>query len=268
MQKISKNRNFLTLKISSIFLLIITGWAFSSNNLILNDTQNKYALGKTFQILSDKTSKLTIDDVLMTEYQSKFIQSTDDVPNFGYDNFSYWFKLSIINRSSNLLWYLYVNYPLLDDIYVYYVDNQAHLVGEAGKKHPNRIIQHQNYVIPVQLARETTINIYFKVKSVDTLVFPVALLTPNKMLETDHFDQWVNGMFYGIIIIMILYHCFLYITTKYRFYLTYVFFIFAYLLMQSQIDGYTMQLLWTKQAVFDSNYDFCLAIYSRLSNGL
>ena len=63
------------------------------------------------------------------------------------------------------------------------------------------------------------LHLFLKIDSVNALQFPLALWTRAEFISNDHDEQFVFGIFYGILIVMILYNLFIYIGIREQSYL-------------------------------------------------
>ena len=78
----------------------------------------------------------------------------------------------------------------------------------------------------------------------NALTIPARPLDRADFISNDHDEQFVFGIFYGILIVMILYNLFIYIGIREQSYLDYVLFIGSLSLLQADINKYTYEYLW------------------------
>lgn len=105
-------------KFTSIFLLFFVPnlIAETPNSEIIEAPEDGIQnIGNQVYLLEDKEGNLTIEDILKPEYQSLFVRSKKEIPNFIFSKSKVWVKLTVINSNkeelflelSNLgIWYI------------------------------------------------------------------------------------------------------------------------------------------------------------------
>ncbi len=68
--------------------------------LTLTDDQGQYPLGLHLEILEDPSGEITIEQVSSPEFDSQFIPSPVEVPNYGYTDSAYWVRINLDNETS------------------------------------------------------------------------------------------------------------------------------------------------------------------------
>jgi hypothetical protein len=107
-----------------LLVLVLPGiWTPACADILSADPRvGQYMVGSRLQYLEDVNSKLAIRDVVSPYWQNKFRPNHRDVPNFGFTQSSYWFKLSLSNPASTPeAWILEARYPMLDRVDAYLV---------------------------------------------------------------------------------------------------------------------------------------------------
>lgn len=187
-------------------------------------------------------------------------------PNFGFTNTAFWFKFNIHNtESSDLKIYLELPIPFLDDVELYQTHNfeiqKKHLVGD---KYPfsQRPIQHQNFVLPFTLKPGNNL-MYMRAASAGTVEAPLIIWQPEQHAKATADEHFMQGIWTGIIGIMVIYNLLLFFSIRDVNYLYYVFFSFGYLLFQICLKGYGFAYLWPNQLAWNS---FSISTFIALSN--
>jgi diguanylate cyclase (GGDEF)-like protein len=187
-------------------------------------------------------------------------------PNFGFTNTAYWFKFNLNNTSNNdLKIYVELPIPFLDDIELYQTRNfqiQAqHLVGD---RYPfsARPIQHENFVMPFTLLPGENL-MYLRIASAGTVEAPLIIWQPEPHARATADEHFLQGMWAGIIGIMVIYNLLLFFSIKDINYLYYVFFSFGYLFFQLSLKGYGFAYIWPNQLDWNS---FSISTFIALSN--
>ena len=95
----------------SIIIIIITLFLAINSSHAISLIQNigKYNLGNHLEYIQDIDKKWTIYNILGQELSNRFIRSTEDVPNFGFQHSAFWFRFKIssneLNQFNNI-WFL------------------------------------------------------------------------------------------------------------------------------------------------------------------
>lgn len=155
-------------------------------------------------------------DVLSVASQ-KFEYLDTHNPSFGYDKAIHWFRFDIENRSSRTEWFLEVAFPLLDHVEFYSHDESGNWsLQYSGDfyKMSTRVVHHRNFVFPFVIKKDTKETFYVKVVSTSAIQVPFVVWSPKGLRDDVYVQQFEHGMFYGIMIIMICYHLFLYISIR------------------------------------------------------
>jgi hypothetical protein len=77
-----------------------TGSPPAAEPVILTDAQGEYPLGLHLEILEDPGGQLTIEQVSSPEFDSRFVPSQVEVPNYGFTDSAYWVRFDVQNETS------------------------------------------------------------------------------------------------------------------------------------------------------------------------
>lgn len=271
------NRLLLNVYIIStfLFMLFLPIRSFSQSDIILNEDQDIYKLGKRCYLLRDRQSQWEIDDVTGEKVGKTFALSKQQVPNLGFTNSALWLRFRLRNDSANDdKWILEVGYPLLDYIELY-VPNDS---GDYGLKKngdalpfEEREIEYKNALFWLKIPSGETKIYYMRLKTESSLSAPLTLWRPQRFIEHVNAEQYAIGIYYGIMLIMFLYNFFIFLSTKERIYLLYIFYIISFALLQMSLDGLAYQYLWPNFAWWNNHStpfligfaSFCALIFTQ-----
>ncbi|PJZ44596.1 7TM diverse intracellular signaling domain-containing protein [Leptospira brenneri] len=248
-----------------IFFLFLPSYLWSVD---LSEVLDQKNIGKEIWILEDPSKSLTIHDILKEETTKKFQLSSEEIPNFGQTNFFYWIKIPLENKTSGpVKKLLEIDYNNIDLVEVYSENNGSyHLTDRLGMMVPfsNRKIKNRNFVFPLELEGKSVKTLYLKLYNGGGLFVPLTIW------ENDHFSshyadiQHGLGLYYGVMIVMILYNFFIFLSVKDVSYLYYVTYILGFLGIQLTLTGHGFQYLWPNFPEFQRNgfiffSGFCVA---------
>lgn len=107
----------------------------------------------------------------------------------------------------------------------------------------NRPENHPLYIFPLD-ASEGSVYLLKVDKHNESLQLTAEILTQEELYHKSANNNLINGLLWGIIVLILIFGCFLYITVKERLYLYYVLYILALSLWVIADKGYGYQFLW------------------------
>ncbi len=220
----------------------------AAETVIVSPEKEEYPLGLHMDILEDKSSRLIISDILTPETAALFKQSHEESPSFGFSDSSYWARVKIKSvLPEPATFYLELKYPMLDHVELYIPDKGGILRKFiTGDHHPfhERFLEHSNFVFPVFLQPEREITCYMLCRTTSSVNLPAVLLSASALAKTTSLEHLMQGIYFGIVLVMILYNLFLFSTIRDKTYLYYVLFIFGFMFFQLTLNGFAFQYLW------------------------
>ncbi|MDH5717888.1 MAG: hypothetical protein OEZ22_09645 [Spirochaetia bacterium] len=248
------------------YLFIILFCIFNTNLLIskpivINKNQNFFKIGSEIEFFEDKQN-LSIEDILKNDLNISWKLDGRETPNFGYSNSAYWGKFKIDFTEKELLndslkankLFLEFSYSPIDNIEFYFPDKKGNYQKVIlGDRIPfvQRDIKYRYYVFEVTPVLDKVIEYFIKVKTTSSIQFPVILWKDKSFAEHRTSDMFVHGLYYGFLLVMILYNFLLYLSVRDRGYLYYVFFIAFLILFQAGLSGIGAQYLWPQSSVWN-----------------
>ncbi|MBF0350466.1 MAG: response regulator [SAR324 cluster bacterium] len=221
---------------------------YAATPLLLNPSQGVYPLGKHMEFLEDVDGQLTIEQVSSSEFSSSFQSGSLDAPNFGNTHSVYWAYLQVLNPlPSSTMWYLEQAFPIIDHVslFIQQVDG-TFLKYTAGDQYPfeQRDVKHRNIIFPLSLPSQHVQTLYIRVKSESSMQMSFKLWNPETFLENSTEEHSGLGLYYGMILVMLIYNLFLFTVIRDRSYLYYVLHTAGLLLYQMVYNGLAYRYLW------------------------
>ena len=225
--------------------------------VVITPEQGSYSLAKHLELLEDPSRNLTITDIVSPQTKAHFTTSTADTPSFGFTTSAVWARFTVKNSLPHSVeYFLEAKYPLLDHIDLYTpTDTGDFTVLKAGDSlpFPQRTIQHRNNIFPVRLASGEEKTLYLRCETTSSLNLPLALHSPACLAGEISLEQTLLGIYYGILLVMMIYNFFIYLGLKDSTYLYYVLFVFTYMLFQLSLNGMAFQFFWPNQIWWANN---------------
>ncbi len=227
------------------FIFLFASKLLLANN-ILTITQEKtpYTVGSNLSYFIDTKNNLSIKEIQNKE----FIPHNKDIVNFGFLAPTYWFKLQL-NYTQQMLdknWWLGIDYPLLDfiDMYMLDKDNQLIYHKKAGDLDSYKKLTQGRFLFALENDTLNTYTLYLKVTTSSSMLVPIHIFSNEELFRSTHLNQTVSGIYYGILLILILYNGITFIYTREKIYSLYVLFVFSYALWQLSFDGLGIVYFW------------------------
>lgn len=228
----------------SVFTLIHTGIAqpvvsYSSHDEILT-------IGHQAVYFEDKNNALSLHDVVTESIAARFVTPAEPIPNFGNSSSTYWCRFTIQNTGGQEL-FLEFRKALSDEVEFYYQDSSGQYTsirtGSAYSRN-TRSVDDNFFIfqIPVSSKIETY---YLRVKSVSNISFPLSLGSGRHMFSKHRDEEFLYGLYIGLILTLALYNLFILLATRDRNYLYYILYLLLNLILYDlSAIGFGAEYLW------------------------
>ncbi len=147
-----------------------------------------------------------------------------------YNAHAYWARIKIKNISNKEQSY----YFKAENQFTYKIDyflqesNQTILHIEDGviSKNPNRVFNTNHLIFPLYLKPNSQVTVYFKIRNYNKIDIDFKLVTQDYLIDYYQTYNLLEGIFFGGMLLMLLYNLFLYFLLRMRAYLYYVAYVF------------------------------------------
>ncbi len=166
--------------------------------------------------------------------------------NFGYSSSAFWVKFKIQkNPGNNEPLLLEINNPTLDRVDLFYETEPGTLHKFAGDIFPfsQREIKNRNLVFVLNPDSSTT-EVYLRFRSEGAMFVDMSIGSWEQFYEKDHMEQYVLGLYYGILLLILFLNVFIYLFVKDKNYLIYILYVFFYGIFQLSLNGIAYQYFW------------------------
>ncbi len=212
------------------------------------------SLGRHVDYLADPTSRLDLTQALA---QSGWQRGQKTDLNFGYTRSSYWFRLNLHNSDQESLQRLLeIAYPVLNHIDVWVLERAQVLhVYHMGDALPfaARPYQHRNFVIPVQVQAGQTLQVVLRIHTASAMQVPLTLWSETRFHQHDQTDLLLLGIYYGVVICMLIYNLFLFFSLRELSGLYYVVWVGGMLMFMMSLNGIAYQYLWPRASAWNNS---------------
>lgn len=232
------SKELLSLLVS---LVLINLCQASSKPLLVSDIDGY--LGQSLEYYVSEDNIQNVSELNLAE----FTQSDLEVPNFGISEASVWMRLQIQNDTDEKSYVLLLNQPTLSEIELYqgYGQKYSHILsGGISDLAGNWYDSNTNFRYHFSLLNGETTEFLIKVESGDQMQIPIQIFSETEYLKKQTNDSTFFGVYAGIILVMLLYNIFVFVSTRDLSYLYYVIYIAIVGLTQSNYLGFSFPLLY------------------------
>ena len=209
-------------------------------------------LGPHMQVFEDVRGDATIDQVSSAALDGSFRTNGKPVLNAGYSRSVFWLRVDLLYKPQELdehkHWLLELAYPPLDHLELYLPDGAGgyRLAGRTGDALPfsSRQIKQNNYLFNLELPPGQSQRIYLRAQSQGSMQMPLGLWAPEAFIEAQPTRIYVLGIIYGVLLVMLIYNLFIYLSVRDTSYLYYILYIASFGLYQVSVNGAGIQYFW------------------------
>ncbi|MGE8065495.1 7TM diverse intracellular signaling domain-containing protein [Pseudomonas sp. NPDC089569] len=233
-------------------LILLLCLPLLANAVEFDEFTQSLPLGRALQVFEDTAGQATIDDVRAQAAAGNFKSHDKATLNAGYSRSVFWLKIDLQYRPTDPAakrnWLLELAYPPLDHLDLYLPDVSGHyrLVRQTGDALPfaSREIAQNNYLFNLDFTPGQAQTLYLRLQSQGSIQAPVTLWSSTAYLEDQPVRLYVLGLIYGVLLGMLVYNLFIYLSVRDTSYLYYIFYIASFGLYQLSVNGAAVQYFW------------------------
>lgn len=220
-------------------------------NFQLSDSCGEYPLERRLAFFKDELGRWTIDRIASADFSGRFQTGQKKTLNFGYTDSAYWVRFTLEylpqGRQVEQEWLLEVGYALFDEVTVFVPkDGGGFAATQSGDSHPfnTRGISYRRPVFPLLTRVADPVTVYIRIRSSGPVFFPLTLWSPAAFSQKVNSENFVFGLFYGVLLVMAVYNFFLWISVRERNYAYYVVYMAGIGFTYACMNGFAYQFLW------------------------
>ncbi|TGK01903.1 PAS domain S-box protein [Leptospira langatensis] len=269
-EKRSRIANVLLLGFGFLSFLLSNQELYSKENserFPLTKEMNGVSLLPYLSVYKDDTGKKPFFEIVKAFDRGEYKKL--DQNSLGYSQAAIWVKIETENTTNKTIdWILEIDYALLDYVELYSGRGSENATNRSGdmREFGFRPIEHRNFAYSFSDKPGSVREIYFRISSSSSILLPFIVFTKGEFTEHAFLEQLFLGLYYGSMLIMVIYNLFLLFSTKDRSYLYYVLYILSYILFQFTLNGLSFQYLW-RNSVLWANYSLPFSIFTALLTG-
>ena len=230
-----------------IFLFPGSGALFAEAPLELGNTET-YNLSSHALIFKDVKKRFTIRDVSSPEFASRFRKIDNKKMSFGSLPYPLWFRLHLKNNTDRR-WSVLLDSPTLDSIEIFEKNDsgkfESYRTGDT-LRYSGRKVDSISFFLPLMIRKGEQKTIYIRVESKGPLLIPMTLNSEKAVRAVIAGRNLYYGMYYGILIIVMLANLLIFFAIKNIEYFYYVLYLVATIFAQMFMDGLSSKYIWAE----------------------
>jgi len=237
---------------ASCALLILSvmlsfGSRASDNAIHINAAFERVSASLHSEYLRAAGAQLELGDILQLPAH-QWTATNSEAPFFGYSPDQLWVRFEVLNENHqkhHLL--LELPYPLLDQVEVYLLQNSSviqHYVTGDQVPFQQRPVDATHFVFPINLEAGARNSVYVKVSTSSALGAPLTLWSSEHFFDHQQAPLMIQGLYFGIILVMLLYNLFLFASIRHISYLYYIGAVLGCATYVASVLGFGFQFLW------------------------
>ncbi|MCK5339697.1 MAG: hypothetical protein KAJ60_01420, partial [Desulfobulbaceae bacterium] len=215
---------------------------------MVKDGIDRYKIGPYMEILQDPEGNNTIDDILVPPLSETFVPVTATAINHGFSKAAYWVRFSVKNtRLEKISYLLEIGSPLIDNVDLYeYAAGGKVRVSRSGELVPfhQRAVPHRTPLFSIVLSPGEQQEYLIRFQDCGSVPFEPTLWEPSSFRRQAEKELYALGVYYGAMMIILLYNLIVYLMIRRKSYLTYVIYVSSYILWQMTYNGLSNVYLW------------------------
>lgn len=181
----------------------------------------------------------------------KWEVAENEMVSFGFTTDAYWFRVEFKTpHPSKVDGLLIIGYPSLDSAKIFrsipgqpLSNTPEYAVGDR-EPFANRFANNRNFLIPITFDSSDSQVIYIRAQTDGSLQVPLSYIDRQHYFDSEQKTVAIQGIYFGILLIMGFYNFFIFLTVRDSAYATYSIFVLFILLFQGSLHGFGFQFLW------------------------
>lgn len=249
-----------------LLLLFIPSQVFASNEIRLSECNKQCSLPLPIEIFEDTEQSISPQTL---HNHPTFNQYNEAKPNFGPSNADYWIRFAVHNDTDNdqVIWLELT--PYVTEATLIRIQPTASGTTSTQLMTPlfittqtleTRDIDHVKPILRMSIGAKETHSYYLKIKSI-VAIMDFTFWNVEHFAKAESHHQYIFGLWYGLMLVMIIYNLFLFLSIRDRSYLFYCLYLACLVLNQMGISGHSLYIAPSKTAplyteIFGIAYSF------------
>lgn len=227
--------------------------------IVLKRSQKEYYVVRTYaEYYEDSTRKKTIHDITSTHIFKKISEKDVDFTNTNNTS-AYWLHFYVVNQTTDLTDFIIEMYDYdINEVDMYIKNSQGNYIEKkSGLDFPfhTRDFAHKNICFKLPIPLSDTTEVYMRLYSNSLNVFEPVIKTHEQFYAYSLKEYVLLGVFYGFMMLIILYNFISYLILRIKHYLYYVVYASGILIYLMSKNGTGFQYLWSSFPDLNNHVD-------------
>lgn len=228
-----------------LFSLTFNTLLHSQSPILLNQEDTLFFIGTNCEIKSNEPQAVTINEIMA---ETDFTKNTNEhVLLGGSKPKNIWLKFTVDNKKNDQS-YLELMFPLIDKAILYTVENNQIVdIQQSGQNMPfeKRALHTNTLTFNLKKSESSVITYYLNINVKWVCNIKPKIGTVKSILKSHHYHDLMQGIFFGVIMVLILYNCFIYLQLKDNVYILYSLYLFCGSAFVIRHEGLTVEFLFS-----------------------
>jgi len=238
-------------KINYLLILLVVLYPQTSKSEKLKQTfleEEKIWIGASMcYTIEDSTHRLNFKNILTPQIDSLFISRDTELEFNRNRKASYWKKINLINKSKEKTWIIEFPDPHIEEMeFGVFKENKLTKLTPVGFNLPfsNKDISHKNFAFELTFPESQKLTIYVRIHSKNYCGFTPVIRSIKNFSKYFFHEYYYLGIYYGIILILIVYNLIMGFFIKEKIHFYYCFYILCCSFFTFSEDGIGFQFFW------------------------
>lgn len=220
-----------------------------SQTIILEEEKEFSSLGSSLSYFIDSENKgYTFEQISNQEFDARWLQNPSEHLNLGYLSVPVWLKVELENKSKIEDWQFVLDMPFTDSI-DFYQKKDTRLIShsQTGWLFPydsRGKIKNNGFTFSLEASTNDKITCYLRIRSDYPILLPISILTKEKTHQEGKDSHIGHGIYFGILLVMMLYNLVIFFIIRDSNYLFYVLTIIFTFLTFAGVSGYLFKYIY------------------------
>lgn len=198
----------------------------------------------------------TLENILKLQSSNKFTPIRNHYFNFGRTQDKFWLHINI-NAIGSHFPILKIDNPHIYNVFIYKKDhNSLQLLHHVGSdlKFSDRPVTYRNFILPLDTLTDNSAQYFILLdRKNEVLKFSVELADKKNIISNINLDYWLIGIFTGVILFILLFNTFLWISLKDKIHPWYILYLSLLLIFIWADLGIGYEFIWNDMPELNKN---------------
>lgn len=208
--------------------------------VLTSDSQDESLSERYLELFIDSSGQLNENSILVVHPK----EWRSELRGVNFKKYNFWLRLSIHNKSQDSKWLIELMNFDIEEVLFFDITRNSRTETGASKKFSTRSIQHKNFAFDAAIDPGETKTYLIKVCSSDSF-YPILKVRPySYFIEYATKEYIMLGIYYGLLLFIVCYNFFIYLSIKDISYVFYLFYTLSIGLNSLQWDGLGFEYIW------------------------